>query len=359
MRLVSRRKIDGIRERFMESGAEIAIFVNSGSVQDVNIPYLTGFFGMLDGALVFGQKSGMKLVTSELDYERAVRQASVDEIVKIREGETAKDVIRRLLAGSKRIGVVKNRLMLGVCEKLKLPKSRLVDIGKIMRDARAVKEQKELEAVKKSADICNRGVRFLENSIGNGVKGSDLSAELERELRSRGSERTPFDTIVSSGPDSSIIHPYPASGDSEIGKGLGLVDFGAVYKGYVTDVTVPFIIGKPSKREDDIIETVLYAYDQILKKVKEGVNTKSINSVYENCLKTHGFKIKHTPGHGIGLETHDCPSLGSDVKLKERMTLALEPGVYVKGTGGCRLENDVVVKKKGCSILTKSKLIRI
>jgi len=357
MRLISKRKIKALAERIVQNGAEAALFVNDEPMQDMNIPYLSGFFGMLDGALIFDADSKLTLITTGLDYERAVEQSNVDEILKTTSSKPIEEIAKRVLKGRKKIGVVKSSLTLDICKRLGIPISRFVDIGSAMREERAVKEESEIEAIKKSASICNGGIRFLQDSIKKGVKENEVSSELEKELKALGSERSPFDIIVTSGPKSSFIHPYPSAGSKRLDNGLGIVDFGAVHKGYSTDVTVPFIVGTPSKKESSIIKAVLYSYDLILKRIREGATTRSMNFAYEKSVKSVGFQIKHSLGHGIGLEIHDAPTLCFNQKLKQNMVLAIEPGIYVKGVGGCRLENDVIVNKGGCTVITKSKLI--
>lgn len=359
MRLISRKKIEAIMEKLAGLGVDAAVFVNSEPIIDSNIAYLSGFGGMLSGALVLS-RSGVFLVTTELDFDRAMNEAEVDEVIRTDERKKMRDAIRPLLSKAKKIGIVKSRLTLSMCSGLKIPKYRQLDIGKIMEEARSIKEENEMEAIEKSAEISNKGVKFLQDFLKKGVAENVVAAELERELRSAGSERTPFEIIVSSGPGSAIIHPCPSSGVKKIGDGLVIVDFGAVYHGYVTDVTVPFLIGNVSKGEEKIAETVLSAYDKILPKIRDGVKVADIKGVYEKKLKIAGFQVKHAVGHGIGLDTHEGPSLGNpNEKLLANMTISLEPGVYVKGIGGCRLENDLIVTKTGCEVLTKSKLIRI
>jgi Xaa-Pro aminopeptidase len=268
--------------------------------------------------------------------------------------------LKPIISKARKVGIIKSRFSIGHLSKLKIPQSKLVDIDRIMRDERAVKESKELDAIMESARISNRGVRFLRGFMREGVRENEVSAELEKELRKRGSERTPFDIIVTSGSRSSKIHPYPSSTRKKIGRGLGLVDFGSVYKGYVTDVTVPFLAGSGSYREEKMAKTVSSIFSEIAGMIRPGVSISAIFNEYERLIKSHGFDVKHSLGHGIGLDTHDSPSLiKDDCKLAKGMALAVEPGVYKKGVGGCRLENDIIVTKSGASIITKSKLIRI
>lgn len=360
MRLISRHKIEAIMDRLKQERIDAAIFLSREPLLDSNIAYLSGFSGMLNGILVLTRKGNVQLLTTELDYDRALAEAGVDEVVKISAKIKASDVIRPLMSGAKRIGVVKNRFTVGAMRKLRLPASRLVDIEGIMLEARAVKEEKEILAMRHCARISNHGIRFLHESLRKGMRENEVSAELERVLKSKGSERVPFDTIVTSGKRSFFVHPYPSASNKRIGPGLGLVDFGAVCQGYVTDVTVPFLAGNGTAKERKIIEAVQSTFDNVVHQVRDGVSVKALNTAYENGVGKGGFKVKHSLGHGLGLDTHDSPSLTEPSGvLRAGMTLTLEPGVYVRGIGGVRIENDVLVNKSGCEMLTESKLIRI
>jgi Xaa-Pro aminopeptidase len=314
---------------------------------------------MLNGALILSQ-SGVKLVTTGLDYERAVEQASADEIIECGHNQGLYKILGKQCRKYKKIGVAKSRFTIEMADNIGLGKSRLADIDGLMKRERSVKEPREIDAIQRCSDICNRCVKFLESRLRAGLKESELGAELDSELKRKGSERQPFETIVSSGARSAFVHPYPPASGRRIGRGLGLVDFGAVYRGYANDITVPFVVGKADRKTDKMIETVFSVWDRVLKKIRHGAATKSLHDVYEKGLKDAGFAVKHSLGHGVGLDVHEYPSFGDrKVKLEQCMTIAVEPGVYVKKTGGCRFENTILVNKSGCDVLTKSKLIRV
>ncbi|MBN2330767.1 MAG: aminopeptidase P family protein [Candidatus Aenigmarchaeota archaeon] len=359
MRLISRKKVEAILGRLRQLEVDAAIFINSEPLIDTNIQYLSGFGGMLDGILVL-TADGTHLLTTQLDYDRAQEESSVDVVSRMSPREKASRTIKPIVARSRKIGVIKNRFTIAHLAKLGIPASKLVDIDGIMRDERAIKEDKEIEALTKSARISNRGVRFLRGFLKKGVRENEVSAELDRELRTRGSERTPFDIIVTSGSRSFKVHSCPASTSKRIGRGLGLVDFGSVYRGYVTDVTVPFLAGRASAREEMLARTAVSVFGEVSGMIKPGASIDSVAKRYESLIKSNGFEVKHSLGHGIGLDTHDSPSLARGKgKLAAGMTLAIEPGVYKRGIGGCRLENDFLVTGSGACAMTKSKLIRI
>jgi Xaa-Pro aminopeptidase len=359
MRLIGRKKLEEIRQKLGENGLDAALFVNSEPVLDSNIAYLSGFSGMLNGALILSHES-MNLITTELDYDRAQSQANADDIFKCKHHTHLFQSIKHHCSKHKKIGVVKNLFTVEMMERLDVKPSGITDVSSLMERSRMIKGPQEIEIIRKGASVCNSGVKFLEGFLREGVKENEVAAEIERTLKVMGSERPPFDTIVTSGGRSMFIHPSPPASDIPLSYGMGIVDFGVVHREYTTDITVPFLMGKPTERQEQMIETISGVWDILIKKVRDGVQTKILHDIYEKSLKASGFDVKHSLGHSVGLEVHEYPSLsGTDMELKEGMVLALEPGVYEKNAGGHRLENMVLVKKKGCEILTKSKLIRM
>jgi Xaa-Pro aminopeptidase len=357
MRLIGRKKIDSINRRVRKAGADAALFVNLEPYRDANTEYLTGFMGMLDGAVILDDK-GVRLITSSLDYDRALDEAEADEIIRPQSGKGLIKTISEQCSGYGKLGIVKSRYNLSMATGIR--NSSIIDIGPIVSMERALKEPAELIAIKKCSGICNKAVGFLEETIKPGLRENEVAAELEMFLKSNGSERIPFETIVSSGKRSGLVHPYPSASSKKISGGLGLVDFGAVFNGYVNDVTVPFVIGKVSKKHALVIDTVFSVCSRIMSCIKEGAHTKSLHEIYETGLRDSGFTVKHSLGHGFGLEVHEHPSLsGADYELREGMSIAVEPGAYSDTHGGCRIEDTILVKRKGCEMLTKSKLIRL
>jgi Xaa-Pro aminopeptidase len=359
MRVIGRKKLEEIREKIAEKGLDAALFVNDEPVIDSNIAYISGFSGMLKGFLIVSHDV-TRLITMDLDYERAQEQAHVDDLFKCKHSLHLYQSLRSHCKGYRKVGVVKKKFTLEMAEKTGIRPSGCVDISSLMERARMVKEPKEIEIIRKSAGICNKGVKFLGGFLREGVRESEVAAELERNLKMMGSERPPFETIVSSGKRGMFVHPNPPASENTIRPGLGLVDFGATYRGYATDVTVPFVSGRTSERQDHMIQTIVSLWEDVRKKLRAGVKTKTLHEIYEKAVESSGFKVKHSLGHSLGLDVHEYPSVsGADVRLKKGMVLAIEPGVYDRKLGGCRLENTVMINGGGCEVLTKSKLIRM
>ncbi len=339
MRVIGRKKIGEIREKIAEKGLDAALFINSEPVLDSNIAYLSGFSGMLSGALIVDPES-IRLITTGIDYDRAKEEASADEISKCKDSFHLFQNVKGHCESYRKVGVVKNKFTVEMAERTGMGPSRLADVRLLMERTRMVKGRKEIELIRKSADICNKGIKFLEGFIREGVKENEVAAELERQMKSMGSECPPFETIVTSGSRSFFIHPNPPASGMSIKQGPGLVDFGAVYRNYSTDVTVPFAAGKLNERQQEMAQVVTSLWDDIRKKIKPFVKTSTLHNMFEKMVQKSGFDVKHSLGHSLGLEVHEYPSVsGTETELKKGMVLAIEPGVYERGSGGCRLSH--------------------
>jgi len=238
-----------------------------------------------------------------------------------------------------------------------------------------IKTKNEIKLLKKSAQISNSCLKLIEYSLKENITEKELKRRVERKIRSQNATLA-FRTLVACGNRSAMIHPKPYATDKII-KGIGYIDFGACYKGYKTDVTVPFIKGKISKKEIKIIKTTLKAYSLAISSIKLGRPCWKLFQIVNKYLKKNGFEMKHGLGHGIGLKIHEYPSIIIPRKKRLRgkkkrrwekikkmifmkgMVFTIEPGIYVKGLGGCRIENDILLTDKGLKILTHSKLIEI
>lgn len=241
---------------------------------------------------------------------------------------------------------------------------------------RMIKTKREIKILEKAANIANSCIPIIEKSLNEKrITEKEIARRIRKKMKEQGAGEA-FKTIVACGKRSARIHAKPRS-TNKIISGIGYVDFGACYKGYRSDITVPFIKGKISKKEEKIVKTVLKAYDIAISSIKmDEFCWKLFKKIY-NFLKRNGFQLKHGLGHGIGLEIHEYPFIvvPRKEKLKRRkkrrwkiikkmtfqpgMVFTIEPAAYVKGLGGCRIENDVLLTKEGVKILTNSKLIKI
>jgi len=237
-----------------------------------------------------------------------------------------------------------------------------------------VKTKKEIKLIKKSAEITNSCLPLIENLLKRDkITEKEIAREIRKKIYSQGA-RLSFRTIVACGKRAAQIHSKPRA-TNKIISGLGYVDFGASFKGYKTDATVPFIKGRISRKERRMVQAVLKAYDIAVNSIEIGKPCWKLFEKIYNFLKKNGFELKHGLGHGLGLKIHEYPfvvipnkeklkrkkkrrwKIIKNIRFQPGMVFTIEPAVYVKGIGGCRIENDILLKRKGPRILTHAKLL--
>jgi len=380
MKALGNENLPKLRKELEEKKLEAAVFVNSDPVADINIRYYSGFVqeaGGLSCILLITDNSKI-LLTSSLDFERAEEQSDVDEVVDVSNFDNNYvKALSKFVQKNKKIGINKSGFPLTFYERLKEKlKLKFVDLSQVTDRIRSVKTKEEISLLESSCRISNAGIKVVIETLQEIPKGKKVSEirlakEVEEGMKVAGAEDLSFKTLSVVNERSAFPHPYPAASERLIENGIGYIDFGAVYQGYHSDVTLPFTIGKINERQREIVQTTIDAYDISLVDIKENVPTWKLQEKTNRFLKSRRFKLIHGLGHGLGLTIHDSPNFFSkpkdkdrlktwkEVKLKENMVITLEPGVYVKGIGGCRLENDILITKRMPKVLTSSKLIEI
>lgn len=370
MRVVSNKRIKEFRNKLETKNIDTALFLTSEPIHDVNIEYFTGFqqtkFFSFSCLLMTQEK--IVLIVSPLSYDRAIRGAEADEIINLGDYDRSlTKVLKNRLKGSKTIGIIERIFPYKLFGKFSHLKFQ--DISDIILGIRSIKEPKEIKRIKKACRITDHGIKTIEKNLSKKITEKELALILEQELIRKGADELAFPTIITSGERSAFIHPYPSVSDQRIQKGLGLIDFGVRYKSYCSDVTVPFTLGNLTKKQMRIVHTVQKAYEKAINNLKIDIPTWKVHKSAESIVNKEGFKFKHSIGHGLGLDLHDIPSLSpkpkdkeelkewKEIRLKENMVFTIEPGIYVPGIGGCRLENDVLMTKAGPKILTNSRLM--
>jgi len=239
-----------------------------------------------------------------------------------------------------------------------------------------IKTKKEIELLKKSAKISNSCIPIIKRSLAEDrITEKELARRIRKKMKQQRAGEA-FRMIVCSGKRAARVHAKPRTTNKTI-NGLGYVDFGANYKGYKTDITVPFIKGKISKKERRMVKAVLQAYKLAVCSIKIGEPCWKVHEKTNNFLKKWGYECPHAIGHGIGKKTHEIPYIGVPKKKRlakkkrrkwERikkitfqpgMVFTIEPAVYVKGLSGFRIENDILLTKRGVKVLTNARLIEI
>jgi len=365
-------KITQFQQELKNQNLDAAIFLCSAPIHDSNIQYFTGFqqtrFYAFSCLIITPNKS--ILITSRLEYDRAVRLAKADEIINLKDYDNnLTKIFKEKLKDAKNIGIIERIFPYKFTRKLK--EKKLCDVSGITENLRMIKTKKEIELIKKSCKIANYGIKIIQENLSTRITEKELALTLQQELIRQGADELAFPTIVTSGQRSAYIHPEPSFTKNKIQKGIGLVDFGARYQSYCSDITVPFSIGKLNERQKKIVQTTQESYQKSVESLKIGKPLWEVFDIANNIIKNNNFEFKHSLGHGIGLDVHDSPSLSlksekkidlknwKEFKLQEGMTFTIEPGVYVPKIGGCRLENDILMKKRGPKVLTESKFIEL
>lgn len=235
--------------------------------------------------------------------------------------------------------------------------TRLVPVSNLIESLRLIKTETELQLLRDAAEIADAAFDHILTIIKPGVKEIDVANELEFFMRRQGATSSSFDIIVASGYRSAL--PHGVASEKEIVPGeLVTMDFGALYKGYCSDITRTVAVGDISEELDTIYHIVLEAEKRGVAGIKAGMSGKEADDLTRSYITEQGYgaNFGHSTGHGIGLEVHENPRLAptsTDV-LQKNMVVTVEPGIYVTNIGGCRIEDDIIITDSGNEVITHS-----
>jgi Xaa-Pro aminopeptidase len=238
-----------------------------------------------------------------------------------------------------------------------LPYSLLIGADGILRELGWVKDRDEIDFIRKAVGISDIAFERILNLVAPGIRESELAAELEYQMIMLGSEKAAFETIVASGYRSAM--PHGAASHKKLQKGdFVTFDFGATVGGYVSDITRTVVVGKASARQKKVYNIVLKAQKAGIRKVKAGVGGVAVDEACRRIIMAAGYgkNFGHGTGHGIGFVIHTGPNASSLSKdnLKVNNVITVEPGIYIDGWGGVRIEDDVLVTRTGCEVLNRA-----
>ncbi|WP_424766178.1 M24 family metallopeptidase [Paenibacillus sp. sgz302251] len=238
-----------------------------------------------------------------------------------------------------------------------LPSIKLEPSSGLVEKLRIIKDATELQIMQEAADLADRTFEHILKLIRTGVRETDIALEMEVYMRSHGATSSSFDTIVASGERAAL--PHGVASDRVIGiNEFVKLDFGAYYNGYCSDLTRTVVVGKPSEKHVEIYNIVLEAQLHALEHIKPGMSGREADALTRDIITKYGYgdQFGHGTGHGLGMEIHEAPRLSklSETILTPGMTVTVEPGIYVPGFGGVRIEDDIVITETGIKILTSS-----
>ncbi|WP_042458299.1 M24 family metallopeptidase [Neobacillus dielmonensis] len=344
-------KLENLREQFAEFGID-GILITS----PYNRRYISNFTGTSGVVLISEEKA--QFITDFRYIEQASKQCEGFEIVKYSES-----IPKEVAEQSKKLGIHK----LGVEEDFLTYSSykvyeneveaELVPISGIVEKLRLIKSDAEIKILKDAADIADAAFKHVLDFIRPGVTELEVSNELEFFMRKAGATSSSFDTIVASGIRSAL--PHGVASEKVIEKGdMVTMDYGAYYKGYVSDITRTIAVGEPAAELKKIYQIVLEAQLRGMEGIKPGLTGKQADALTRDYIseKGYGEYFGHSTGHGIGLEVHEGPGLSmrSDTVLVPGMVVTCEPGIYIPGLGGVRIEDDLIITNEHNEPLTHS-----
>ena len=317
-----------------------------------NLTYFTNFAAAT--ALYIPEQGDATLYVSTVNYEQAKAEAKGVNVELIKRGENLIEKIAQ--QNPKKLGV--DTLSIESWRTLAKAvggEEKLEPVNSLVRELRSVKDYEEIKLIREACRIAGIGMQAAKEIIGVGLKEKDAVAEIEYAMRKANSDGTAFDTIVASGPTSAF--PHGSNLDRTIREGdFVVVDLGATYKFYRSDTTRTFIASKATEKQARIYDAVKLAHEKAFEKIKPKVSAKEVDGTARRVIEEAGFGefFVHNLGHGVGLEVHEAPILSPESKdvLAAGNVVTDEPGIYVPGFGGVRIEDTVLVTKNGAENLT-------
>ncbi|MEU8803522.1 aminopeptidase P family protein [Spirillospora sp. NPDC048819] len=320
----------------------------------VNVRYLTGLDSSRAALLV--PADGPAVLATDGRYAGMAAQVCPELPVIVDRQVAAALVTRAAADGHGRLGFEAHDLTVeqhtGLLDQAEI---ELTALGHLVEDLRRVKDEEEIALLREACAITCRAFEAVLPEIRAGVTERAVAIALERAMVDLGADAPAFESIVASGPNGAVPHHHP--GGRELRRGdLVTMDFGARYGGYHADMTRTAAIGEPAGWQRDLYDIVLRAQLAGIAAAAPGAETKAVDAAAREVIKAagHGDAFTHGLGHGVGLEIHEAPLMGYDKtgRLMDRVPITAEPGIYLAGRGGVRIEDTFVVRADGPELLT-------
>jgi Xaa-Pro aminopeptidase len=362
--LATTNRVERVRTAMRERNLDGLLVTNPE-----NRRYLSGFSGHDSGA----DSAGIFVVTAAdsalITDGRYIEQAASDcpglRVIH-RQAELAPLVAQTLVElGAHHVGVEAEHVTVALWEdftaalKEKAGESAaLVSTRKVVEPLRAVKDAAELAAIERAVAITDDTFIYLCGYLRAGLTERQVAQEIERYMRERGADGVAFESIVASGPNAAQPHATPTDRELQLGEPI-TIDMGALYAGYCSDMTRTVCLGQPGPEGQAIYDVVLRAQETCEQGIRAGMTGRQADALARGVIEAagRGEQYLHGTGHGLGLEIHEAPRIGkyaSENVLEPSMVITVEPGVYVPGWGGVRIEDTVVVSEDGVRVLTTS-----
>ena len=320
----------------------------------VNIKYLTGIDA--EGTLVITPKENIYITDGRyIEYVHSVLTL-YDEIIVYNVTDLSKDDYENIFMFCENVGFEEYYITYAQYKEFirKYKINNFVETEKMIEKQRMIKDEDELSSLNKACNITDDCFKFIISYIKPGMTEKHIAKKIN-DYYNENSEGPSFETIVASGENSS--KPHAVASDRKIQTNdIITIDMGCKVNGYCSDMTRTIFVGEPTEEMKNVYDLVLSNQKFVLDQYKEGTSTRQITKMVENDFKLYGYDLIHGLGHGVGLEIHEPPyvSYTSDTNLHENMVVTDEPGIYIPGKFGVRIEDTVQITKFGCSSLTKA-----
>ena len=350
-----KNRLSGLHQRLAEEKID-GILVS----QPENRHYLSGFDGSAGYLLITPQN---KILATDFRYlEQAQRQAPdykifpiAGDILNWLPGLVAEVGVKRLGFEGRHITFAQHQQLTDI---LKSSPLELVPQNGVIESLRVIKEAEEIELITQAVEITDNALGYIEGIMHSGMTEREVAWEIEKSLRERGSEPIPFEIIVASGPNSALPHAKPSSRPIQQGEPV-IIDIGARIGGYSSDLSRTICLGTGDDTFNQVYDIVLKPQLTAIAAIKKGMSGGEIDHAARTVITEAGYgeAFGHGLGHGIGLAPHEQPRLGPDSadKLAAGMVFTIEPGIYLTGWGGVRIEDVVVMEEDKIRVISKAR----
>lgn len=320
----------------------------------INIKYLTNIDA--EGTLLLTRKENIYITDGRyIEHVHSILTI-FDEIIVYDINDVSKDDYENFFMFCENVGFEEHYVTYAMYKQFmqKYKINNLVETEYIIEKQRMIKDEEEMHNIIKACNITDECFKYILGYIKPGMTEKQIAMEIDNYYNER-TDGISFETIVASGENTSKPHAVPT--DRKIQKeDIITIDMGCKVNGYCSDMTRTFFVGKVIEEVKPIYDLVLKNQVQTLKDYKDGISTRLLSKMVENDFKLHGYDLIHSLGHGLGLEIHEPPyiSYKNDIMLKENMVVTDEPGIYIPGKFGVRIEDTVQITKFGSINLTNS-----
>lgn len=321
----------------------------------INIEYITGVYA--EGTLIINDKDNI-FITDARYIEDVNSTITISDEINVRDqANISENEYISFFANCPRVGIEENYISYSKYQNLvriyRLKEA--VETNNLIEKMRTIKDDNEIAKIRRACEITDNCFTHLLEYIKVGMTERQIAFEIEKYFIENGANGLAFDTIVASGENSSKPHTVPTNRKIQSGDNI-TIDFGAKYKGYCSDMTRTIFVGSVSDEVRNLYNFILEGQLRATNKIKDGVDGKSVARGVQIEYNARNFELIHALGHGVGLEVHELPYLSyrSSQILKENMVVTNEPGIYIPGKIGIRIEDTILVNKLESEVLTKS-----